>query len=206
MDRRTCTCLLIFQRILNHTTLRDSMSALGPQPGLRTLVLTPQRIPEFRIPSPSPRFRQAVAERTRLLSDPDVVAQSRSPRGCLQLRIPSPRPTKAGSCDMDVSTRAALSLPHLARVTTPYGFGAVLAASPCTNRRESLYHRRPLAEDDEDPDDQDPPAALATSPSPCRSRLLQLIQAMGQQLVRKLQRPASVLKALSPAHSDPYLR
>lgn len=143
------------------------MSGLRPRPGLRTLVLTPQKIPDFLIPPRSPRITRA----QRPL-DPNHLD------GIQSL-------CQAGSCDLDRSTRAALSLPHVARVTTPYGFNAVLSASPCTHRRESLYHRRPLAQD------QDPPSASSGS-SPCpslspgqsfsRSRLLQPIRTLGQEL------------------------
>ncbi|XP_075867551.1 uncharacterized protein LOC142877075 [Nelusetta ayraudi] len=203
------------------------MSGLSPRPGLKTLVLTPQRIPDFLIPSHSPRLT-----RTQLPLNPEHVAGMRSSR-------------LARSCDLDQSTRAALSLPHLARVTTPYGFNAVLATSPCTHRRESLYHRRPLAQD---PQDEDPPAAPSPIPGPIssRSRLLRPIQALGrelqslyrrppaedpqdlvaqdppaalspspgpfssrsrvlllgQQLVQDLQRPMAALKARSPAYPD----
>lgn len=129
--------------------------------------MTPQKIPDFLIPSRSPRIT-----RTQWPLDPNHLDGIRSP-------------CQTGSCDLDLSTRAALSLPHVARVTTPYGFNAVLSASPCTHRRESLYHRRPLAQDPY------PPSASSRrspcpSPSPgqssSRSRLLQPIRALGQEL------------------------
>lgn len=201
------------------------MAELRPGPGLRNMVLTPQKIPDFLIPCCSPRIT-----RTQWLSDPND-------RDGIQ------GPCQVGSCDLDLSTRAALSLPHVARVTAPYGFNAVLAASPCTLRRESLYHRRCLAKD---PQEYDPPsaspcpspgqsssrswllrpqgqeleslyhckpsaqdlkdsqdvvnqhstAALSPSPGSGRSRLLLL----GQQLVKGLQKPVAALKAWSPAH------
>lgn len=207
------------------------MSGLRPGPGLRTLVLTPQKIPDFLIPSRSPRIT-----RTQRPSNPNHLDGIRSP-------------CQAAPRDLDPSTRAALSLPHVARVSTPYGFNAVLAASPCTHRRESLYHRRPL------PQEQD---SLSASPDPrsCpgqssnRSQLLQPIQALGQelqslyyrrpvaqdpensqdlvdqhppaalspsagtgsgrsrllllgqQLIHELQRPVAALKVRSPAHLD----
>lgn len=205
------------------------MSGLRARPGLATLVLTPQRIPDFHIPSQSPRI-----PRTQPPSGSEHLAGIRSP-------------CQARSCDLDQSTRAALSLPHLARVTTPYGFSAVLATSPCTHRRESLYHRRPLAQDPKDNDspaapspnpgpsssrsrllwpipaldrelqsqhhwrppaedpqdlvDQDPPAALSPSPGPVSSRSRLLL--LGQQLVKELQKPMAALKARSPAHTEP---
>lgn len=144
------------------------MAGLRPRPGLRTLALTPQKIPDFLIPSRSPRIT-----RTPLPSDCNQQDGIRSP-------------CQAGSCDLDLSTRAALSLSHVPRVTTPYGFNAVLAASPCTHRRESLYHRRPLAQD---PQDQNLPSGSPGPkhcPSPVqsssRTRLLRPIQALGQEL------------------------
>lgn len=201
------------------------MSELRLRSGLKTLVLTPQKVPEFLIPPHTPQIA-----RTQRPSDPNHLDGIRSP-------------CQAGSCDLDLSTRAALSLPHMARVTTPYGFNAVLAASPCTHRRESLYHRRPLAQDQDlpsashgrsssrsqlpkpiqalgqelqtlyhrrppaqDPEDsqdlvvQHPPAALSPSAGPGSGRSWLLL--LGQQLVQELQRPVAALKAGRPINLD----
>ncbi|CAJ1084276.1 C2 calcium-dependent domain-containing protein 4A-like [Xyrichtys novacula] len=179
---------------------------------LRSLVLTPERIPSFFVPSRSPllspRPRRISPDRTRLLSDhveespesrPHSDAQS---RGTLLLptpRVRRPRPSAAESTDVDLTTRAALSLPHVGKMTTPYGFSAALAASPCTSRRESLFHRRSklvtVTVTDSDPHKAEaeapPPSPVGTS----RSR----VRAFGLQVIEELKRPAAILKALSPA-------
>ncbi|XP_034721470.1 C2 calcium-dependent domain-containing protein 4A-like [Etheostoma cragini] len=192
------------------------MSALKPGSCLRTLVLTPQKIPRFIIPSRSPRFaspRPRSPDRTRLLSDPEEDAgPARSPPAAgpaplgVLLRQPRSRtPREAAAADTDLSTRAAMSLPHVDKVTAPYGFGAVLAASPCTRRRESLFHRSTPGGAG---DLQDRPPAPATPRNMCtppappgRSRVgLRPVRAFGLQVMRELKRPAAALKALSPAH------
>lgn len=180
------------------------MSAVKSGSSLRSLVLTPERIPSFLIPSRSPRGR---SDRTRLLSDPDedTVAPA-SPRGFL-LRVPSPRlrpprraaaaAADAGDADTDLTTRAAMSLHHVGKVTTPYGFRAVLAASPCTRRRESLFHKsRPASK-------RQPPAPGDVDASPACDRApmgrLKPVKAFGLQVMEELKKPAAALKARSPA-------
>ncbi|KAJ1080638.1 hypothetical protein NDU88_000832 [Pleurodeles waltl] len=79
------------------------------------LVVTPESIPQFIIPS--------LGSGTRSL-------------GPL-----SPPPRSVGelySGDQEPGTRLAMSLPHLRRITTPYGFLA-LGESPCVYRKESLF-------------------------------------------------------------------
>lgn len=201
------------------------MSAVKSGSSLRTLGLTPERIPDFFIPSRSPllrlspRLERSSPDRTRLLSDPeDSLGDSPTvtrltptvPRHFFR-RLPSPRvrpprrpPTTAAAtdnsdADTDLTTRAALSLPHVGKVTTPYGFRNVLAASPCTRRRESLFHQNKvvtLTVTDCDPQD---PAV----PDPCPSQsplvCLRSVKALGLQVMKELQRPAAALKARSPA-------
>lgn len=199
------------------------MSAVKSGSCLRTLVLTPERIPDFLIPFRSPRLQRNAQDQTRLLSDPDddsavmsppvTQLSPAAPRRFL-LRLPSPRvrpprrhAAKAVSADADtdLTTRAAMSLPHVGKVTTPYGFRAVLAASPCTRRRESLFHQNKAVTltvtdcDPQDPADPDPPPG--PGPGPIRSPLVCLrpVKALGLQVMRDLKRPAAALKALSPA-------
>ncbi|XP_038436528.1 C2 calcium-dependent domain-containing protein 4B isoform X2 [Canis lupus familiaris] len=93
-------------------------------------VLTPARIPEFCIPprllppcapeSPPP----AAALPRRCAAEPDLW-----PRGA---------DAAAGHTDWDPRSQAALSLPHLPRGRTAYGFCALLE-SPHTRRKESLF-------------------------------------------------------------------
>ncbi|XP_060916324.1 C2 calcium-dependent domain-containing protein 4A-like [Labrus mixtus] len=170
---------------------------------LRSLVLTPERIPRFFVPSRSqflsPRPDRSSPDRTRLLSDHDDISQETTPptdpaqpRRLLCLRAPQVRRPCPVSADVDMTTRAALSLPHIGKVTTPYGFSAVLAASPCTSRRESMFHRhKPVTVTDTELEDSSPP--------PGRSReCLGPIRALGLQVMKELKKPVAVLKALSP--------
>ncbi|XP_034401611.1 C2 calcium-dependent domain-containing protein 4A-like isoform X2 [Cyclopterus lumpus] len=104
---------------------------------LRSRVLTPQQTSSFVIPSRSPRLHR---------SSPD---RDQAPRR-LQTRPPQ-------SADSDPSTSAAMSLLHVGKVTTPYGFCAALAASPCSRRRESLFHQNQPDTDTNPQDLVDPP-------------------------------------------------
>lgn len=190
------------------------MSAVKSGSSLRSLVLTPERIPSFLILSRSPWLQRCRSDRTRLLSDlDDDTVDPASPRGFL-LRVPSPRlrparcaaaaaPTadaEAAAADTDLTTRAAMSLQHVDKVTTPYGFRAVLAASPCTRRRESLFHkskpasRRPPQEP-ADPGDPDASPACGRAPT----GRLKPVKAFGLQVMEELKKPAAALKARSPA-------
>lgn len=86
-------------------------------------VLTPDRIPEFCIP---PRLAPCAALAARLDSrggqDPAWEDEGDG----------------AGRTDWDPRSQAALSLPHLPRARTAYGFCALLE-SPHTRRKESLF-------------------------------------------------------------------
>ncbi|XP_051811670.1 C2 calcium-dependent domain-containing protein 4C-like [Acanthochromis polyacanthus] len=160
------------------------MSSVKPRSSLRSLVLTPDRIPSFFILSSlSPQPQRAEPERTRLLSDHDETPPK--PASSHQYLL-HPRHGPAESADTDLTTRAAMSLSHVPKVTTPYGFSAVLAASPCTNRRESLFHRNRPVTVTEPQEAADP------------SRF-QPVKALGLQVMKELRRPAAALKALSPA-------
>ncbi|KAK2103137.1 C2 calcium-dependent domain-containing protein 4A [Saguinus oedipus] len=81
-------------------------------------VLTPDRIPEFCIP---PRL----APRLALAAHRNSWSEEAG------------RDEGAGHTDWDPRSQAALSLPHLPRVLTAYGFCALLE-SPHTRRKESL--------------------------------------------------------------------
>ncbi|XP_048188957.1 C2 calcium-dependent domain-containing protein 4B [Perognathus longimembris pacificus] len=94
-------------------------------------VLTPARIPEFCIPPrlplpspPQPSPQDAVLPR-RCAAEPDLWLRSADDEG-------------AGRTDWDPRSQAALSLPHLPRARTAYGFCALLE-SPHTRRKESLF-------------------------------------------------------------------
>ncbi|MED6235484.1 hypothetical protein ATANTOWER_027362 [Ataeniobius toweri] len=198
------------------------MSAMKSGASLRALILTPERIPSFIIPSSrspflaSPMFRRNSSDRSRLLSEDDDEDQTEtSPLGTptnpgasfrRRLRLRTPRGRRPHA---DPTTRAAMSLPHVPKVTTPYGFRGVLATTPNTSRRESLFHRnRPVkvtvndAEPDGGPAGTPPPPAAAAGPEGTgRSRVsLQPVKALGLQVIKELKRPAAALMALSPSH------
>ncbi|XP_055986669.1 C2 calcium-dependent domain-containing protein 4A [Sorex fumeus] len=112
----------------------DSERLLSPRTGLRrgrarraapatcANVLTPDRIPEFCIP---PRLAPCAALAARLDSSRGPPAGPDEGDG-------------AGRTDWDPRSQAALSLPHLPRARTAYGFCALLE-SPHTRRKESLF-------------------------------------------------------------------
>lgn len=161
------------------------MTAVKSGSSLRALVLTPERIPTFLIPSRSPRPQPGSSDRTRLLSDPDEDSPSRAPSVTLRRRAAAPA---ADTPDTDLTTRAAMSLPHVEKVTTPYGFRAVLAASPCTRRRESLFHqRKAVTLTVTPPVDADPGPGPGSSPG----GYLRPVKAVGLHVMRKLKRPVA---------------
>nr|XP_008538121.1 PREDICTED: C2 calcium-dependent domain-containing protein 4A-like [Equus przewalskii] len=88
-------------------------------------VLTPDRIPEFCIP---PRLAPCPA----LAALRDSWGQEEG------------TDDSAGRTDWDPRSQAALSLPHLPRARTAYGFCALLE-SPHTRRKESLFLGGPRA-------------------------------------------------------------
>lgn len=200
-----------------------NMSAMKSGASLRALVLTPERIPTFIIPSPrnlfmaSPMFRRGSPDFSRLLSEDDDEDPSETgPLGTptnrfsswSRLRPHTPRPSRprraAADADTDPTTRAAMSLPHVQKLTTPYGFRGVLATTPSTNRRESLFHRsRPVKVTVNDAEPEEDPAV--TPPAACpdisgRSRVsLRPVKALGRKVMEELKKPAAALMALSPS-------
>ncbi|XP_045865061.1 C2 calcium-dependent domain-containing protein 4A-like isoform X1 [Meles meles] len=109
--------------------LLGKLRASAPEPAFSN-VLTPARIPEFCIPPrlPAPCAPEspppAAALPRRCAAEPDLW-----PRGAYGA---------AGHTDWDPRSQAALSLPHLPRARTAYGFCALLE-SPHTRRKESLF-------------------------------------------------------------------
>ncbi|XP_013877899.1 C2 calcium-dependent domain-containing protein 4C [Austrofundulus limnaeus] len=182
--------------------------------GLRAIVLTPERIPSFLIPSrgsflASPRLHRGSSDRTRLLSDTDSTdtsppvspGQVASPRGLLRLPAP-PRMgrLRRAAAAAEEADDAAMSLQHVPKVTTPYGFRG-LAASPCTSRRESLFHRcKPVKLTVTDAQ-EDPEGTPHVPSAPGGSRVsYRPVRALGQQMLKELKKPAAALRALSPSH------
>ncbi|KAM5240145.1 C2 calcium-dependent domain-containing protein 4B [Hipposideros larvatus] len=107
----------------------SAAGSAAPEPAFSN-VLTPGRIPEFcippRLPAPCAPESQppAAAVPRRCAAEPDLW-----PRGA---------DDSAPRTDWDPRSQAALSLPHLPRVRTAYGFCALLE-SPHTRRKESLF-------------------------------------------------------------------
>ncbi|XP_028362161.2 C2 calcium-dependent domain-containing protein 4A-like [Phyllostomus discolor] len=120
-------------------------------------VLTPGRIPEFCIP---PRLPAPCAP------DSSIPAAA-LPRRCAAEPDLWPREGDdgAGHTDWDPRSQAALSLPHLPRARTAYGFCALLE-SPHTRRKESLFLG-------------DPRAAVLLQPQAARSALRQRAHTFG---------------------------
>ncbi|XP_062265596.1 C2 calcium-dependent domain-containing protein 4C-like [Platichthys flesus] len=182
------------------------MSVVKSGSSLRTLLLTPERIPDFLVPSRSLRLilspHRSSPDRVRLLSDRDEDSAGASPPEVplrpaasprLLLRLPPgvriPRRSAAAaaeSSDMDVS------LPHVENVTTPYGFRAVLANSPRTHRNESLFHRnQPLSVTVTDSEQLPVPVPVPVQAGPGRSRV-RAVKSLGLQVMKEL-------RILSPA-------
>lgn len=110
---------------------------------LRNIALTPERIPTFIIPSRLryPRAQlDSETDQSRLMSPISPNQQLPQLPSTPTMRDKLHRNLSPGEDLSDPSTRAAMSLPHVDKVTTSYGFRA-LAQSPCTRRRESLFHK-----------------------------------------------------------------
>ncbi|XP_077202512.1 C2 calcium-dependent domain-containing protein 4C-like [Paroedura picta] len=133
--------------------------------GVFSVVVTPDRIPKFCIPSLEVGHLAVHSKDARktslgLAAPGEAVQRPRATRSqsewCLKRRVLGPEmwgkreslgsteaafssepEVKAGD-HSDPATRAALSLPHLPKITTPYGFLA-LGESPTIRRKESLF-------------------------------------------------------------------
>lgn len=132
------------------------------QMSLRDMVMTPDRVPKFTIPP------LATMTRTRYTALHNELQKSGegSPKSCRRCTVaclglpcrsrctthhPSETVSERGLwldlANEDLSdpvTRAAMSIPHLQKITTPYGFLA-LGESPCVQRRESLFFEDEIA-------------------------------------------------------------
>ncbi|XP_066577062.1 C2 calcium-dependent domain-containing protein 4A-like [Amia ocellicauda] len=159
--------------VLTWTSLKCSKTPAQERPLARnkdifSVVVTPDRIPQFFIPSLEvEHFFVQVNNRERGQSDcaspelpvPCCTPPNRNtPESCSARRgLPARRETLCKKASFqsfdgsffpleleraadhsDPATRAALSLPHLAKITTPYGFLA-LGESPNIRRKESLF-------------------------------------------------------------------
>ncbi|XP_012369602.1 C2 calcium-dependent domain-containing protein 4B [Octodon degus] len=99
----------------------------APEPACSN-VLTPGRIPEFCIPPRLP---------------PPTPPEPPLPAGVLPRRCAAEPDLWPSATDWDPRSQAALSLSHLPRARTAYGF-CTLLESPHTRRKESLLLGDPL--------------------------------------------------------------
>ncbi|XP_053320518.1 C2 calcium-dependent domain-containing protein 4C-like [Spea bombifrons] len=110
-------------------------------------VLTPDRIPEFCIP-PRHQAQKDLRIRPHHISIPDLCRSPFETRGTLHtqkhiIQVDSvEEPLEEESTNADPQSQAALSLPHVSKAHTPYGF-CTLLESPNTKRKESLFHSDP---------------------------------------------------------------
>lgn len=123
------------------------------QVSLRDMVVTPDRVPKFTIPALAPS-RRTHAQNSCGLDESTMGSTDVSRRhtmACLSRSSPVHRVSKTGrESDLilwgelvredlsDPVSRAAMSIPHLPKITTPYGF-LTLGESPSVRRRESLF-------------------------------------------------------------------
>nr|XP_033777023.1 C2 calcium-dependent domain-containing protein 4C-like [Geotrypetes seraphini] len=105
-------------------------------------VLTPDQIPEFCIPprlTAHPELGPAPHHR----SSPALHVAVSEPGGWAFAERHVARLERAGDTNADPQSQAALSLPHLPKAQTSYGF-CTLLESPHTRRKESLFHGGPV--------------------------------------------------------------
>ncbi|XP_026167553.1 C2 calcium-dependent domain-containing protein 4A [Mastacembelus armatus] len=122
-------------------------------------VITPDNIPEFCIPPTIPSLHDV--KNTELNRAACVIKASPCDRASSDIEVPHYEPLSPhiiqvesvdeSPCDgcsdeettnADPQSQAALSLPHLAKAQTCYGF-CTLLESPHTRRKESLFHSDP---------------------------------------------------------------
>ncbi|XP_072000624.1 C2 calcium-dependent domain-containing protein 4C-like [Engystomops pustulosus] len=112
-----------------------------------TNVLTPDSIPEFCIP-PRHQTQKELSVKLQYLSIPDLsisVFEAERPNlfDTHTIEVDSVDDTfEEKNTNADPQSQAALSLPHLPKTQTCYGF-CTLLESPNTRRKESLFHNDP---------------------------------------------------------------
>uniref|UniRef100_A0A8C6YD87 C2 domain-containing protein n=1 Tax=Naja naja TaxID=35670 RepID=A0A8C6YD87_NAJNA len=121
-------------------------------------ILTPDRIPEFCIPprlssplpakspGPGPAFQPRHSLTEPGLQEAASLGPFPFPPHLIQVEsveeLLEPEPEQGGT-NSDPQSQAALSLPHVPRAQTSYGF-CVLLESPHTRRKESIFHSEAL--------------------------------------------------------------
>ncbi|XP_018408273.1 PREDICTED: C2 calcium-dependent domain-containing protein 4C-like [Nanorana parkeri] len=110
-------------------------------------VLTPDRIPEFCIP-PLLSTPRGVRLKSLYRSVPDLSGAAFRACSTPETHIiqvdSADEPMEDESTNADPQAQAALSLPHLPKAHTSYGF-CTLLESPNTRRKESLFHDDPAS-------------------------------------------------------------
>jgi len=137
---------------------REIQPAAARQVPLRNMVVTPASVPEFTIPSLCPgRLQGCGREKVgvghgRRHTFPRSAHPSSFVRALARCCPFSEERDLVFVDDLqtyvlsDPTTSAAMSLPHLCKITTPYGF-LTLAESPSVRRRESLFFEENAFED-----------------------------------------------------------
>ncbi len=203
----------------------------------QNLALTPGRIPKFTIPpklSMSPRLcrQKEKDEDTYKLLSPESPEEAspghRPPTGSSSIsaklrftpKMKLKRLQKSATEDLsDPSTCAAMSLEHVGKVTTPYGF-RTLAASPGVSRRESLFHKQGRCAERRVPVDSlaSPTSSNSTSNSTSNrngsARKLQdgpkdsfsPRRSKREGLELLLNKPLTLLRSLTPKRKNPKLK
>ncbi|KAJ8344549.1 hypothetical protein SKAU_G00318780 [Synaphobranchus kaupii] len=103
-------------------------------------IITPETIPEFCIPSRVPALQ----------ATPHSLPRGEAPTGepvsthIIQVESVDDGFSDEESTNADPQSQAALSLPHLAKTQTCYGF-CTLLESPNTRRKESIFHSDPAS-------------------------------------------------------------
>lgn len=122
-------------------------------------VITPDNIPEFCIPPTIPSLQEMknlehrraicaprVSQSERTSPETEVTPQEQRNPHIIQVESVDESPYDGCSdeetTNADPQSQAALSLPHLAKAQTCYGF-CTLLESPHTRRKESLFHADP---------------------------------------------------------------
>ncbi|XP_075061341.1 C2 calcium-dependent domain-containing protein 4C-like [Mixophyes fleayi] len=112
-------------------------------------VLTPDRIPEFCIP-PLLSSQRGMRLKSLYRSVPDLSGAAfgtgtfSTPETHIIQIDSAEEPLEEESTNADPQAQAALSLPHLPKAQTSYGF-CTLLESPNTRRKESLFHNDPAS-------------------------------------------------------------
>ncbi|XP_027765834.1 C2 calcium-dependent domain-containing protein 4C-like [Empidonax traillii] len=115
-------------------------------------VVTPERIPQFTIPSLAAHGRHRGSGKGMGRLEGTAWRSSSEPAGRDELPgFNSSCPNPPARPSPDPTAWAALALPHLPKVTTPYGF-VTLGQSPQVTREEAFFHsgcpRGPAAEEE----------------------------------------------------------